>query len=497
MNLLLLIILSIIIKISICNNNFTEENSTIILTDSSIEKAINHFENIIIYFYTPWCTHCKIFDPEYQNASIILKKDNIHLAKIDSSKNNISPNKFKINGFPTILFFIKGVPIEFQGFRSTKSLVNWARKKIGIYLQILNTKEDLKKFKSDNDICLVYYGNETEEIKRFSDVSMIIEEYPFGLITNSTLIKKYSKEGTIVLYKHFDEKKLELRNFNKIRLIEFIRQNALPKVMLFNDKSVQYIFQKKNPALVLFESSKNENWNYYLNIMNEVSEKIKGKIVVVMTDIKEGIAARLAEYVDVKEKDLPVLFILDTRNDFKKYKMKGEINYDNIIKFIKDWEENKLKRNLKSEKEPKNNNGTVFIVVGKTFEKEVINNDKDIMVMFYAPWCNHCKEFMPKYEEAAKILKKNNKLILAKIDGSANEVEQVTITGFPTILFFRGNKKNEKPLQYNGKRTTKDIIQFIKKHSSYEIEFDDDTKENKEEIEKNKKDKGNKINSEL
>ena len=35
--------------------------------------------------------------------------------------------------------------------------------------------------------------------------------------------------------------------------------------------------------------------------MNEVSEKIKGKIVVVMTDIKEGIAARLAEYVDVKE----------------------------------------------------------------------------------------------------------------------------------------------------------------------------------------------------
>ena len=326
---------------------------------------------------------------------------------------------------------------------------------------------------------------------------MIIEEYPFGLITNSTLIKKYSKEGIIILYKHFDEKKLELRNFNKIRLIEFIKQNALPKVMLFNDKSVQYIFQKKNPALVLFESSKNENWNFYLNIMNEVSEKIKGKIVVVMTDIKEGIAARLAEYVDVKEKDLPVLFILDTRNDFKKYKMKGEINYDNIIKFIKDWEENKLKRNLKSEKEPKNNNGTVFIVVGKNFEKEVINNDKDIMVMFYAPWCNHCKEFMPKYEEAAKILKKNNKLILAKIDGSANEVEQVTITGFPTILFFRGNKKNEKPLQYNGKRTTKDIIQFIKKHSSYEIEIDDDTKENKEEIEKNKKDRGNKINSEL
>ena len=173
--------------------------------------------------------------------------------------------------------------------------------------------------------------------------------------------------------------------------------------MVFNDKSVQYIFQKKNPALVLFSSNATENWNYYINTMTQVSEKIKGKIILVMTDIKEGIAARLADYVGISEKDLPLVAILDTRVDFKKYKMKGEINYENIINFIKDWEDNKLKRSLKSEKEPKNNKGNVKIVVGKTFEKEVIKNDKDVMVLFYAPWCNHCKEFMPKFEEAAKI----------------------------------------------------------------------------------------------
>ena len=231
--------------------------------------------------------------------------------------------------------------------------------------------------------------------------------------------------------------------------------------------------------------------------MTEISEKIKNKIVVVMTDIKEGIASRLAEYCGIKEKDLPVLTILDTRNEFKKYKLKGEISYDNVIKFIKDWEENKLKRSLKSEKEPKNNNGNVFIIVGKNFEKEVINNDKDVMVLFYAPWCNHCKEFMPKYEEAARILKKNNKndkLILAKIDGSSNEIEQVIIKGFPTILFFPGNKKKENPIEYKGKRTTKDVIKFIKEHSFHKIEIDDD---NDKEKEKNGKVKENNINSEL
>ena len=215
-----------------------------------------------------------------------------------------------------------------------------------------------------------------------------------------------------------------------------------------------------------------------------------------MTDIKEGIAARLADYVGISGKDLPLVAILDTRVDFKKYKMKGEINYENIINFIKDWEDNKLKRSLKSEKEPKNNNGNVKIVVGKSFEKEVIKNDKDVMVLFYAPWCNHCKEFIPKFEEVAKILKGNDKLILAKMDGSANEVESVSIKGFPTILFYKGNNK-ENPVRYEGKRTTEDIVRFIKINSGNKIKVDDeDDNDEEEDKEENKKDSGN-INSDL
>ena len=493
MSLYLLIVLSIIIKI-ICIDKFPVENSTIILTDSSIEKAIEQYENIIIYFYAPWCGHCRVFEPEYQKASPILQKDNIYLAKIDSSNNNLSTQKYKVNGFPTIIFFKKGIPYEFEGGRSGKELINWARKKAGNPLQILQTKEDLKQFKSNNDICLVYFGDSTEDIKRFSDISMLIEEYPFAIVKDSSLINKYSKNGTIILYKQFDEKESELKNFNKRKLLEFIKQNALPKVMVLNDRSVQYIFQKKNPALVLFASNETQYWNNYVELLIKISDNIKGKIALVMTDIKEGIESRLADYVGINQKDLPLVAILDTRKEFKKYIMKEEINYENIINFIKDWEENKLKRSLKSEKEPKDNNGNVLIVVGKTYEREVINNDKDVMVIFYAPWCSHCKEFMPKYEEAAKIMKGNDKLIMAKIDGSANEVESVAITGFPIILFYPGNKKKEEPIHYNGKRTTEDIIKFIKTYSFNKME---DVGEDEEEVVDNKKNEENNINSDL
>jgi len=245
----------------------------------------------------------------------------------------------------------------------------------------------------------------------------------------------------------------------------------LPKVMMFNDKAVQYIFQKKNPAVILYADKKSVNWNKYGNIMIEISEKLNRKLAVVITDIKEGISSRLAEYVGIKENDLPLVSILDTRkDDLKKYNMDNEISVENILNFIEKWEKGKLKRQLKSEKEPKLNNGNVFNVVGKTFEKEVIKNDKDVMLLFYAPWCTHCKELSPKYEEVAKKLKNNNsKLLIARIDGSQNDVDNISISGFPTIMFFPGNRKDKPPIEYKGRRTAEDIISFIKEHSNTKI----------------------------
>ena len=43
--------------------------------------------------------------------------------------------------------------------------------------------------------------------------------------------------------------------------------------------------------------------------------------------------------------------------------MEGEITEKNILKFIDDWENNKLKPHLKTAEEPKENNGDVFVVV--------------------------------------------------------------------------------------------------------------------------------------
>ena len=110
------------------------------------------------------------------------------------------------------------------------------------------------------------------------------------------------------------------------------------------------------------------------------------------------------------------------------------------------------------------------------------------MLVFYAPWCGHCKQLIPKYEEAAKKLKaKNPKIVLAKMDATENEVESVSIRGFPTIKFYPGNKKDKAPLDYDGNRTTEDIIKFIKTNAYNTVVYEEEKKEEKTEEKKDEK----------
>ena len=89
------------------------------------------------------------------------------------------------------------------------------------------------------------------------------------------------------------------------------------------------------------------------------------------------------------------------------------------------------------------------VIVGKTFQSLVIDNDNDVFVEFYAPWCGHCKKLAPEWDKLAEDLKYVSGLVIAKMDATANEVDGVDIRGYPTLKFYpRGQKSN--PVDYDG-----------------------------------------------
>lgn len=108
------------------------------------------------------------------------------------------------------------------------------------------------------------------------------------------------------------------------------------------------------------------------------------------------------------------------------------------------------------------------MIVAKSYQDLVIDNDKDVLLEFYAPWCGHCKALAPKYDELAeKYAAFSDKVTIAKIDATANDVPD-DISGFPTIKLFKAGSKDE-PIEYSGARSVEALAEFVRDNGSHKV----------------------------
>jgi protein disulfide-isomerase A1 len=121
-----------------------------------------------------------------------------------------------------------------------------------------------------------------------------------------------------------------------------------------------------------------------------------------------------------------------------------------------------LKATMKSQPEPANNNGPVKVIVGTTFDAIALDDSKDVLVEFYAPWCGHCKSLAPKYETLGEQFADDSNIVIAKVDSTENDTP-AKVEGFPTIIFYpAGDKKN--PKTFDGDRSVEAMAAFIREN---------------------------------
>ena len=98
-----------------------------------------------------------------------------------------------------------------------------------------------------------------------------------------------------------------------------------------------------------------------------------------------------------------------------------------------------------------------------SFEIEAFENDSDpTFVMFYAPWCGHCKNAMPEFDKLIQNPPNGIKVLKINCDEESNKelAKKHKIQGFPTIRYYK-NGMNGDHEEYNGERSNTGFLNFL------------------------------------
>lgn len=205
--------------------------------------------------------------------------------------------------------------------------------------------------------------------------------------------------------------------------------------------------------------------------MKPVAEKHKGAINFATIDAKAFGAH--AGNLNLEVGKWPAFAIQDTSKNSKfPFDQGKKITKKDIEKFVGDFVNGKIEPSVKSEPIPEKQEGPVTVIVAHTYKDIVLDNDKDVLVEFYAPWCGHCKALAPKYDELARLYTSNaaynNQVTIAKVDATNNDVPD-EIAGFPTIKLFPAGGKDS-PVDYSGPRTVEDLAKFVKEKGKHGVD---------------------------
>ncbi len=77
-------------------------------------------------------------------------------------------------------------------------------------------------------------------------------------------------------------------------------------------------------------------------------------------------------------------------------------------------------------------------VTDQSFQADVLQSDKPVLVDFWAEWCGPCKMIGPSLEELSDELGERVSIVKLNIDDNPEMPGQFGVRGIPTMILFKG-----------------------------------------------------------
>lgn len=439
------------------------------LTDDSFAEFIANNEFVLAEFYAPWCGHCKQLAPEYEKAAdqLLEAGSPVKLAKVDCTVQQQIAQQFEIQGYPTLKWFRNGKATEYQGPRDASGIVAWVNKKSGPPTHTLTEKAQLDAHIAAGTVVVGFFEKDSDAHKAFiaAAQSPQADTFTFVDVVSEDLIKEAGeKVGTVKLYRSFDEPLALEGEVTEQAVVSLVTGHGFPYFepapvawARLIGRGLEYIL------LIVADVTEEDAWNPINTFATKLAKQYADKVGFVY--LTKEFFPRVTQF-GLSGKHFPAALVMAPHRE-KTFLLDEQtpITEEALKNFVDGVLDGTIAPSFKSDEAPASNDGPVTILVGTTFEELVINNDKDVLVEFYAPWCGHCKSLEPIYEELGERFEDNDKIVIAKMDSTTNDNDHVAVKGFPTIVFFPAGSK-DKPVTYEGPRTVEGFVSFLNQHAT-------------------------------
>ncbi|KAB0802017.1 hypothetical protein PPYR_04203 [Photinus pyralis] len=470
------------------------------ITDgASLAKLIRKEQKpVMIMFYAPWCGFCKSLKPEYAAAAGELQGQAI-LAAIDVNRpeNAIVRSQYNITGFPTLLYYSNGVmKYQYEGENNKEGIISFMQNPHAPPVKVvesewsdvdsevvhLTTSSFDPVIKEEASLLIMFYAPWCGHCKRMKPeyekaAAVMKNEGISGMLAavdatkEQAVASKFSIKGyPTVKYFSYGEFKFDVNLRESAKIVEFMTnpQEPLPPppaevswseeksdVVHLTEATFKPFLKKKKHVLVMFYAPWCGHCKKAKPEFTKAAESFKDDPKVEFAAVDCTTQHGLCSVNDVK--GYPTIKYFSYYSKSVKHYNGGRTSED-FIKFMIDPEFVPVK------KEADNwiiGDSNIVVLNDDSFKKE-ISSPTPTLVMFYAPWCGHCKRMKPQFTKAADELKAEGVTArFAIFDCTENPkiTEEMDISGYPTVKLYVNGKFVK---DYTGNRSFEDLKSFMK-----------------------------------